>query len=324
MSFRVPLPGLSPAFVEFVGPARQSPEVWRLFIGIILALSSFAVTLIGTLHLILAFTGDPTAFDTLEAFRAPSLADPEWVLWLLFGFGGLSLGVAIAVRIMHGRSPLTLVHAPGRPVARDFCVGVLVAVAVLAPGSLAVFLWSEPTRNMQVSVWMLWMVPALPLVLLQVFSEELLFRGYLQQQLAARFSSRWMWWFLPSFVFGALHFDPGTFGWNAPLIALSIMVFGLIAGDVTARSGSIGIAVGLHFANNAFALCLFGIDGYLSGLSLYVLPEMTRRAAEISPLSVVDFVGISFAYAVFLIIVAVVTRTRTPGANGQGGTRLPT
>ena len=186
MSFRVPFPGLSPAFLEFVGPARQSPEVWRLFIGIILAASSFAVTLIGTLHLFLAFAGDPRAFDTLKAFQAPSLADPEWVLWLLFGFCGLSLGVAIAVRIMHGRSPLTLVHAPDRPIARDFCVGVLVAVAVLAPGSLAVFLWSEPTRNMQVSVWMLWMVPALPLVLLQAFSEELLFRGYLQQQLAAR------------------------------------------------------------------------------------------------------------------------------------------
>lgn len=316
MSFRVPFPGLSPAFLEFVGPARQSPEVWRLFVGVILAASCFAVTLIGTLHLILAFTGDPSAFDMLKAFRAPSLADPEWVLWLLFGFGGLSLGVAIAVRIMHRRSPLTLISVPGRPFARDFCFGGLVAIVVLAPGSLAVFLWSEPSRNMPVSIWVLWMVPAMPLVLLQAFSEELLFRGYLQQQLAARFSSRWMWWFLPSFVFGALHFDPETFGWNAPLIALSIMVFGLIAGDVTARSGGIGIAVGLHFANNVFALCLFGIDGYLSGLSLYVLPELTRQTAEFRLLSVVDFVGISFAYAVFLIIVAVVTRTRTPGANG--------
>ena len=316
MSFRVPFPGLSPAFLEFVGPARQSPELWRLFVGIILAASIFAVTLTGTLHLILAFTGDPTAFDTLKAFQAPSLAEPEWVLWLLLGFGGLSLGVAIAVRIMHGRSPMTLIRAPGRPFARDCCVGGLAATVVLVPGSLAVFLWSEPARNMQVSVWMLWMVPALPLVLLQVFSEELLFRGYLQQQLAARFSSRWMWWFLPSFAFGALHFDPETFGWNAPLIALSTMVFGLIAGDVTARSGSIGIAVGLHFANNTFALCLFGIDGYLSGLSLYVLPEMTRQGAEFSLLPVVDFVGISVAYAVFLIAVAVVTRTRTPGANG--------
>ena len=106
------------------------------------------------------------------------------------------------------------------------------------------------------------------------------------------------------------------------MIALSIMVFGLIAGDVTARSGGIGIAVGLHFANNAFALCLFGVDGYLSGLSLFVLPEMTRQAAEISPLSVVDFVGISFAYIVFLIIVAVVTRTRTPGAKSPGRDKI--
>ncbi|MCY3875011.1 MAG: CPBP family intramembrane metalloprotease [Rhodobacteraceae bacterium] len=321
MPFRIPLPGLSPAFLGFVGPARQSPEVWRLFVGVILGASCFAATLIGTLHLVLAATGNPSAFDTLEAFQVPSLTNPIWVLWLLLGFGGLSLGMATAARILHGRSPRTLICAPGRPVVQQFCVGVLAAIAALVPGALVVLLWFEPSRNMQVSIWALWMIPALPLVLLQAFSEELLFRGYLQQQLAARFSSRWMWWFLPSFVFGALHFDPETFGRNAPLAALATMVFGLIAGDVTARSGSIGIAVGLHFANNIFALCLFGLDNHLSGLSLYVLPDPARQAAEFGLLSIVDFVGICFAYVVFLAVVAITARS--PGSGGRNGPRLP-
>ena len=321
MPFRIPLPGLSPAFLEFVGPARRSPEVWRIFVGVILGASCFAATLIGTLHLVLAAIGNPSAFDTLKAFQVPSLTNPIWVLWLLFGFSGLSIGMGVAARIMHGRSPRTLIRTPGRPVAQHFCVGVLAAVAVLAPGALVVLLWFEPSRNMEVSTWALWMVPALPLVLLQAFSEELLFRGYLQQQLAARFSSRWMWWFLPSFVFGALHFDPETFGGNAPLVALATMVFGLIAGDVTARSGSIGIAVGLHFANNMFALGLFGLDNHLSGLSLYVLPDPARQEAEFGLLSIVDFIGICFAYVVFLVVIAVTARS--PGSGGRNGSRLP-
>ena len=321
MPFRIPLPGLSPAFLEFVEPARRSPEVWRILVSVILGTTCFAATLIGTLHLVLAATGNSSAFDTLEAFQVPSLTSPIWVSWLLFGFGGLSIGMAVAARIMHGRSPRTLICAPGRPVAQHFCVGVLAAVAFLVPGALVVLLWFEPSRNMEASAWFLWMVPALPLVLLQAFSEELLFRGYLQQQLAARFSSRWMWWFLPSFVFGALHFDPDTFGGNAPLVALTTMVFGLIAGDVTARSGSIGIAVGLHFANNIFALCLFGLDNHLSGLSLYVLSDPARQATEFGFLSIVDFVGICFAYVVFLAVVAVTARS--PGSGGQNGPRLP-
>ena len=321
MPFRIPLPGLSPAFLEFVGPARRSPEVWRILVSVILGATCFAATLIGTLHLVLAATGNSSAFDTLEAFQVPSLTSPIWVSWLLFGFGGLSIGMAVAARIMHGRSPRTLICAPGRPVAQHFCVGVLAAVAFLVPGALVVLLWFEPSRNMEASAWFFWMVPALPLVLLQAFSEELLFRGYLQQQLAARFSSRWMWWFLPSFVFGALHFDPETFGGNAPLVALTTMVFGLIAGDVTARSGSIGIAVGLHFANNIFALCLFGLDNHLSGLSLYVLSDPARQATEFGFLSIVDFAGISFAYVVFLAVVAVTARS--PGSGGRNGPRLP-
>ena len=134
MPFRIPLPGLSPAFLGFVGPARQSPEVWRIFVGVIIGASGFAATLIGTLHLVLVATGNPSAFETLKAVQVPSLTSPVWVLWLLFGFGGLSLGMAVATRILHGRAPRTLICAPGTPVAQQFCVGVLAAIAVLVPG----------------------------------------------------------------------------------------------------------------------------------------------------------------------------------------------
>ena len=320
MPLKIPLPGSGPAFAEFVMPARQSPELWRLFVGLGLTVAGITVTLIVPLVLFVALVTDRSIFDISFALRIPSLAEPVWVLWMLVCFGGLALGAGLAAHFVHRRSPLTLICAPGRPLVRHFAIGALVATAVLAPASAIVILWTDPYRNMALSVWLLWLVPAVPAVFLQTFSEEILFRGYLQQQLAARFSSRWMWWFLPSFIFGALHFDPLLYGVNAPLVALLTMMFGLIAADVTARTGSIGIAVGLHFANNMFALCLFGLDNGVSGLSLYLLPGMTNsRDPGLSLIPIVDLVSLCIAYAVFLAVVAYTRRK----AAAQDQSRLP-
>ncbi len=50
--------------------------------------------------------------------------------------------------------------------------------------------------------------------LIQTGAEELVFRGYLQQQLAARFASPLIWMVLPALIFGAVHYDPATAGPN--------------------------------------------------------------------------------------------------------------
>jgi uncharacterized protein len=43
--------------------------------------------------------------------------------------------------------------------------------------------------------------------------------------------------------------------------------FGLIAADLTARTGSIGAAWGFHFANNTMAITILATDGTITGLS---------------------------------------------------------
>jgi hypothetical protein len=109
-------------------------------------------------------------------------------------------------------------------------------------------------------------------VLIQTGAEEVLFRGYMQQQLAARFSSPIMWMMLPSAIFAALHYQPEIMGDNTWLMMGAVFVFAVLAADLTAVTGNIGAAWAMHFVNNALAILVVATDGPLSGLALYIAP----------------------------------------------------
>ena len=125
-------------------------------------------------------------------------------------------------------------------------------------------------------------------VLVQTGCEELLFRGYIQQSLAARFKSPLIWMLLPSILFGLAHYQPETAGDNAWLIVLWAAVFGLINADLTARSGTLGPAIALHMTTNAVAVLLISVHDQMSGLSLATIPVATD-SAELRNWLAIDF-----------------------------------
>ena len=130
--------------------------------------------------------------------------------------------------------------------------------------------WIDPPRlQMPPGLWASWALWAAPALAIQTAAEEMAFRGYLMQGLAARFRSAWIWWVLPALLFGMLHWDPGTYGPNAWLVMLGVGLTGLLLGDVTARLGNLSAAMGLHFANNAAVLLLVAPPSQLGGLSLW-------------------------------------------------------
>jgi membrane protease YdiL (CAAX protease family) len=116
-----------------------------------------------------------------------------------------------------------------------------------------------PLPNIELSLWLSFLPLALVGVLIQTGAEEVLFRGYMQQQLAARFSSPMMWMVLPSAIFAALHYQPEIMGDNTWLMMAAVFVFAVLAADLTAVTGNIGAAWAMHFVNNALAI-LVGFD----------------------------------------------------------------
>ncbi|WP_375260706.1 lysostaphin resistance A-like protein [Palleronia sp.] len=260
---------MNTAFRAFIVPARRRSALWRLVLGIVVmvvVILAWGAAQIGAVYL---WGGRTGAREALAGMVEPEA--PGGTILLLATFIGMAVAPVVAARLLHGRGLGSLV-GPWARAARHFgwavsLVGVVYLISIGVTG-----LGNPPEPNLTPGVWVRLLPLALVLVLIQTGAEELIFRGYLLQQLAARFPWRIVWLVLPALVFGALHYDPATAGDNAPMIVGSAAAFGLVAADLTARTGSLGAAWGLHFANNVAALLIVATKGTITGLALYVTP----------------------------------------------------
>lgn len=221
------------------------------------------------------------------AGRAAMADTPLGTLLLLVSFLGMGLGVALAARWLHRREVGTL-FGPRVRVLRDF-VTAFAVVFVLMLLSLA--LWSlanDAVPNLAPGTWAVLLPLTLLGLLIQTGAEEAVFRGYLQQQLAARFRSPLAWALVPSLLFGIVHFNPELPPAGTWTIIGAAAVFGLAAADLTARTGSIGAAWGFHFANNLMAVAILSTDGTINGLSLFRTPYSVEESLTFDALILLD------------------------------------
>lgn len=298
-----PTPLRGPAFEAFVARARRRPALWRLGLGTVCAMLIWFATIAASNMLALMFG---TGFSGLTG--GAGAAAPAALLAYLASFAGLTAGVCSAAGIGH-RRPGTLI-GPGGFDLRGFRAGALFMFAATGAGAL---LWivagDVPVRQREVGSWLSGLPLALGLVLVQSSAEELLFRGYLTQGLAARFRSPLVWLGAPALLFGALHWSPAIQGENAVLAAAQAALLGLILGDVTARTGNLSPAIGIHFANNVIALLLIADPGPMSGLALFLSSVEPLTPAE-NRLGLLVWIGIvSAGYCLWL------------GWNRRGGAR---
>ncbi len=253
----------APEFEAMLAPAKLYPELWRLLLGVavivfcyfgfvcILAVAAFPIL------------GPLEYFGFIQSLATPTT--PVQTAALLLTFVGMAVGPVLAAGACHLRGAGTI-FGPAGETLRGFLTVLAVAgpfyLALLAVGTI----FQPVVDNLPWDTWARWIPAALALVLLQVTAEEMLFRGYLQQQLAARFHARWVWMGLPAAIFAALHWNPST-GNVVWLVLLTTFVFGLIAADLTERTGSLGAAIGFHFVNNVAGITLVAMQGTITGLA---------------------------------------------------------
>jgi membrane protease YdiL (CAAX protease family) len=231
-----------------------------------------------------AFYEGTTPFGTLAQFAS---------------FGIAAAGFLVLLRMLHGRGFWSLI-GPAQAAWRDFVavgamVGFWLLVIELLPPRIN---YAEVSEMRDIGLWLSLIPVALVVLLIQVGTEEIFFRGYLQQQFACLSRSKWVWMVFPSVLFGALHYWNGEDVVDGFLWAAWAASLGLACADLTARTGNLGAAIGLHLVNNAFAILLEGIEGWPgSGLALFLYPyfdpqEMAFGAETlISPWVVVSLLG---------------------------------
>ena len=280
-------------FEQFVAPARARPQLWRLIAGLVVVVAVYALWM-ALMGLGLWLTTASGTFD-MRLAEVGTGSDPVSLIVLLLTFAGMALGVFAAVRWLHGR-PAGSVFGRAPVVLRDFLAGLVVLGGLGLVGLLTMPLAHDLQPGLDLRLWLMFLPLALVGLLIQTGAEELVFRGYMQQQLAARFRSALVWMVLPSILFGLVHYAPSEMGDNSWFVVLATGAFGLAAADLTARSGSLGLAWGLHFANNVFAVLFFTAGDVLDGMALYRLPFGPDDLDDMRPLIVADIAVIAFAW----------------------------
>lgn len=278
----------------FVAPARSNLRLDTVVVALI-AIEFLHTLLIGalgwTLHLI------PTATGTFgDSFYFGDT--PAGMLAQLGSFGILAVMTVLVVRGLHDRGLWSLTGPPSLALS-DF-LAVVPAIALLFLAIEVLPPWFEDETEMRnLGLWLILLGPGLLALLIQTGAEELLYRGYLQQQIAVRFDHPFAWLVIPNVLFALAHADNGATGTESLQYVIWAFAFGLAASDLTARTGSLGAAIGMHLANNAYAFLLWGEEGGAdSGLALLLWPADLVPAPPAPPGPVLD--------AVFMTDLAVV------------------
>ena len=297
-----PLPVHYAPLARFAALAGPRAELWRTLVGAVLIALIYAALLYDSLALLAVYLGEWRFGQVLYALV--TAATPQGVLMLLATFLPMALAVLFVTRKLHGRRTGTL-FGPAPGARRDFVRVSLPLVAlwiVLLPLTTAS---PDVGKSLQLRELLAWLPLALPLLFLQITAEELVFRGYLLQQLAKRSRAAWVWMGIPSVAFGALHYAPSDFGGNAIWTVLWATLFGCLAADLTARTGTLGAAMGFHFATNVSAIFLVGLYGNLDGLCLYTIVINAHDADQLLPYLAVDFVAMFVAWLIARLMLRV-------------------
>lgn len=274
-------------FEQFIAPAKEGAAFWRLLLGLVVLAVVYFVIVVATGFAAVAVdqTGDPA-----QAMLALTSGNTRTSMTLiLLSFAGAVLGVCIATILVHRRSPLTL-FGPGRAMLRDFgiAVGVFFVLQMIMYAGWAFFFDGIPQRSFG-SVLAFLPIAAV-LILIQTGAEELLFRGYLMQQLAVRFQSPIVWFVIPPIAFGLLHYNPQMMGDLTWVVVIIISITGILWTDLTRVTGNIGAAWGWHFANNFMLMNFLGNSGELNG---YVWMTTGYKISELPPALFLVDVGIA-------------------------------
>lgn len=248
----------TPDFVSYIAPAQFKPQLWRLIVGLILFFVIYIGIVIGLATVTSAFGLAGMTSTEMNLNTRGSMIEA------LLGFGGGILGVWAAVVLLHRRSLVSVV-GPLSDVRRNF----LIAAGVVGVGQSiwmlisAYFVGTQP--NLPLTSVLLFLPLAAILLFIQTGAEEILFRGYLMQQLAARFKSPIIWLALPSVAFGLVHYDPETMQHMVWWVVIAITVSGFAWADLTRVTGNLGAAWGWHFMNNFMLLNFVTLPGTMTG-----------------------------------------------------------
>lgn len=247
---------------QFFAPALISPEIGKVI-----------RVLIGTEIILWAVYGFATPLFYSETGDGMFPLDTPLGTIIGFALFGVILLLFHALTVSVHKRGVESMTGPFAAAWRDFkssmlWVGAIALAVCLAPPFLD---QSELAFQRALGPWLFWAALGVVFISIQAGTEEIIYRGYLMQQLAVYRPERWFWMWVPSIIFGVSHYFNGFGPAEGVFLAIWATFLGYACADLTARTGNIGAAIGLHTANNLYASLYVGVDDWPnSGLALNV------------------------------------------------------
>ena len=275
---------------DFIQPAKSEPSLRYVFSVLVI----YAVSFFIAPSLLYVVLPAPLNADIYE------MMTPLGTLLAFATFGITAYVLVKAVRFFHRRGLWSMI-GPSRAALADLrkvgiavCAIQFVVQIVLPFGSLG-----EVAEVRSIPLWLALAPFSLFAIFIQVSTEELVFRGYLQQQLACISANPMVWMVLPSALFGVIHYWNGNSAPEGIAYAFWAFLLGLACADLTARTGTLGAAIGLHFGVNVVAIIFVGIQDWpVSGLALVLFAYFDPDAYS------ADIIAAGTPWIVFSMIMA--------------------
>ncbi|MEM6623365.1 MAG: type II CAAX endopeptidase family protein [Pseudomonadota bacterium] len=264
-------------FQAYIAPA-QGDHWGRVLAGILLIALGWVggtIAATGIYAAVAAMMQGDTQAGTAALDTLVAGGSPVGIMVLLASFLGIWGGVWLVLSGLHGR-PFRTVMGPHREKSGigGFWRGVMLGVGFAALSvSLTSALVGAPVKVMSFADWAPYALPIAVLVFFQATGEELIFRGYLLQQLAVRYRSPLIWGVLPSFIFGLMHFTGGLPGGGDYFYVAVTAITGAALAVTVWRTGALWAAAGIHVGINCTAILFFGTEGILSGSQIWMFPK---------------------------------------------------
>ncbi len=267
-----------------VAPGRVKPQLWRLLLGLgLIAAVSYLLNTVVFVFL-MRFTALPWQEHLVQGDT------PAAMLVLLLTFGFLTLGAGLAARVLQWRSLLSVVGALGPLLWQFRAVSLALLITpmgsfwccrpmILARRWCLIWGFGPGLACCRCLFWRCWCRSAPKRWCFAAICNRLW-----RPDLKAPSSG---WWRLRRCLVWRITCLAEAAD-NAWLLCLWAMGFGLVTADLTARAGTLGPAIAVHFVNNIVALLIFASPSSLSGLALYLLPYELSDVAQLRPWLLVD------------------------------------
>jgi len=248
--------------------------------------------------------GDSESSELIGALMA---SGPFAYATFLIIFPASLIALYLGQKLLHKRSLLSL-HTSAKKIRwsrglQAFFVTWIVLGSLTAVGHFSGL--SPINTNFDAGRFLIYAIVSLLFLPMQSGTEEIVFRGYLNQGFTHILKNKWVAFIITSALFAAMHLSnpEATKGAEDGILLLtmsSYFIFGFVACLMVWMDDGLESAIGFHAANNTFAAIFVNYEGS-------VLPTPSLFMA--SPNTVID---VPTTLLATLLIAAILYKTRKP------------